>query len=78
MPAMFDADTHVREGYFLDEVYALTGEFAKYSPKRIQGGAYHEVKFEHDLEPWGKEVEKFGGHRQLYGPDRQGGRIAAM
>ncbi|MDH3240408.1 MAG: amidohydrolase family protein [Alphaproteobacteria bacterium] len=78
MTAMFDADTHVREGYFLDEVYALSGEFAKYSPKRIKGGAYHEVAFEHDLEPWGKEVEKFGGHRQLYGPDRQGGRIAEM
>ena len=75
---MIDADTHVREGYFLDEVYKLSGEFAKYTPKRIRGGEYHEVAFECDLEPWGEEVEKYGSHRQLYGPDRQDGRIAAM
>ncbi len=78
MAVMIDADTHVREGYFLDEVYKLSGQFADRTPRRVSDGAYHEIKFEYDLEPWGKEVEKFGGHRQLYGPDRQGGRIAAM
>ncbi|HEX9808068.1 MAG TPA: amidohydrolase family protein [Alphaproteobacteria bacterium] len=76
--SMIDADTHLREGYFLDEVYRLSGEFAKFTPRRVKDGAYHEVRFEHDLEPWGREVEKYGSHRQLYGPDRQGGRIAAM
>ncbi len=75
---MIDADTHLREGYFLDEVYKLSGEFAKFTPKRVRGGAYHEVKFEYDLEPWGQEVEKHGSHRQLYSPDRHEGRIAAM
>ncbi len=73
-----DADTHLREGYFLDEVYRLTGEFAHRSPVKLQGGAYHELRFRHDLDPWGDEVEKAGSHRQLYGPDRQGGRIARI
>ena len=75
---MIDADTHLREGYFLDEVYKLSGEFAARTPRKIRGGAYHEIKFEHDLEPWGDEVEKYGGHRQLYSPERHDGRIAAM
>lgn len=75
---MIDADTHLREGYYLDEVYKLSGEFAKFSPKKVRDGEYHEVEFEHDLEPWGQEVEKYGSHRQLYSPDRHGGRIAAM
>jgi hypothetical protein len=73
-----DADTHLREGYYLDEVYKLAGEFVHKSPVKVQGGAYHELKFKHDLEPWGREVEKAGGHRQLYGPDRQGGKIAGI
>ena len=75
---MIDADTHLREGFFLDEVYNLSGEFAKFTPKRVKDGAYHEIEFETNLEPWGEEVEKYGGHRQLYSPDRQGGRVAAM
>ena len=75
---MIDADTHLREGYFMDEVYNLSGEFAKFTPKRTRDGAYHEVAFAHDLDPWGPEVEKFGSHRQLYSPDRHDGRIAAM
>lgn len=76
--AMIDADTHLREGYYLDEVFKLEGEFAHLTPKRVKSGAYHEVKFEYDLEPWGQEVEKHGSHRQLYSPERHGGRIAAM
>ena len=75
---MIDADTHLREGYFMDEVYNLSGEFANFTPKRTRDGAYHEVAFAHDLDPWGPEVEKFGSHRQLYSPDRHDGRIAAM
>jgi predicted TIM-barrel fold metal-dependent hydrolase len=75
---VIDADTHLREGYFLDKVYALKGEFAKFSPRRTRDGAYHEVSFEHDLEPWGREVEKYGSHRHLYSPDREGGRIARI
>jgi len=76
--AMIDADTHLREGFFLDEVYKLSGEFAKFTPKRVKDGEYHEIEFEYNLEPWGDEVEKYGGHRHLYSPDRQDGRIAAM
>ena len=75
---VIDADTHLREGYFLDEVYKLSGQFEKFTPRRVKSGGYHEIKFEHDLKPWGKEVEKQGSHRQLYSPDRQGGRIARI
>src|SRR5690349_1030661 len=59
---VIDADTHLREGYFLDKVYNLKGEFASFTPRRTRDGAYHEVHFEHDLEP----------------PDREGGRIARI
>ncbi len=41
MPVI-DADTHLREGYFLDEVYKLKGEFAKFTPRRTRDGEYHE------------------------------------
>jgi predicted TIM-barrel fold metal-dependent hydrolase len=75
---LIDADTHLREGIYLDEVYKLQGEFAKFAPRKTKGGAYHEVEFENEPMPWGEEVEKHGRHRQLYGPDRQGGRIAAI
>jgi hypothetical protein len=33
--AIIDLDSHVRDGWLLDEIYKLPEPFAKYSPKRI-------------------------------------------
>ena len=75
---IIDTDTHLREGYCLDEVYSLEGEFAEFTPRRVAGGAYHQIKFEHRLNPWGMKVDKANSHRSLYDPGRWDGRIARM
>jgi len=31
---IIDMDSHLREGYFLDEVYKLDGPLAKFTPKK--------------------------------------------
>ena len=73
---LIDADTHLREDYCLDQVYALKGEFAHLTPKRVGNGGYHQVKFEHSLSPWPAQAEKSHSHKSLYDPKRWEGRIA--
>jgi predicted TIM-barrel fold metal-dependent hydrolase len=75
---MIDADTHLREDFTLDEVYPLTGAFADLKPRRIGDGAYHQIRYEHDLSPWPARAEKSHGHKGLYDPSRWEGRIARM
>lgn len=72
-----DADTHLREDYCLDKVYALTGEFAHLTPKPVgDGGGYHQKKYQHALNPWPEQVQKSHSHKTLYDPRRWEGRIA--
>ena len=33
--AVIDMDSHLRDGYFLDEIYDLQGEFAALRPKKL-------------------------------------------
>src|SRR5437868_2945883 len=73
---LIDSDTHLREDYCLDKVYALTGEFAHLTPKRVGEGGYHQMKFEHSLSPWPAQAEKSHSHKSLYDPQRWEGRIA--
>jgi hypothetical protein len=49
--AIIDLDSHLRDGWLLDEIYQLPEPFAKYTPKRIGEGKYFYSKFEHDLSP---------------------------
>ena len=49
--AIIDLDSHLRDGWLLDEIYKLPEPFAKYSPRRIGVGKYFYSKFEHDLSP---------------------------
>jgi hypothetical protein len=35
---IIDLDSHLREGYFLDEVYRLEEPYARYSPVKVGDG----------------------------------------
>lgn len=47
---VIDLDSHLREEYFLDEVFKLEGPLAEYTPKRIGDGKYQNAKFESLIE----------------------------
>ena len=36
--AIIDLDSHLRDGWLLDEIYQLPEPFAKYSPRRMGDG----------------------------------------
>ena len=50
--AIIDLDSHLRDGWLLDEIYRLPEPFAKFSPRRIGDGKYFYSKFEHDFRQW--------------------------
>lgn len=76
--AVYDMDTHLRDEYFLDEIYDFKGEYAEQKPKRIGNGTHHFAEFSHGLNPWGKEVSAHFNHQQVYNPEIrwQGGAVA--
>ena len=50
MGLVIDMDSHLRDSYFLDEIYDLKGEFAKYKPKKLNNPEdIREVEFEHSF-----------------------------
>ncbi len=49
--AIIDFDSHLRDGWLLDEIHRLPEPFTKYAPWRIGTGKYFYSKFEHDLFP---------------------------
>ena len=53
---VFDMDSHLREEYFLDEVYRLDGKFAHLRPVRLNNEASVRARFKHELSPWPREV----------------------
>ncbi len=69
---VIDMDSHLREGYFLDEVYKLEGEFAKFAPKKRGSGGPQDVSFEHGFHP--SSID----HHWIYHPKNNwlGGQIA--
>ena len=51
MPVI-DLDSHLRDGYFLDEIYDLQGEFAHLRPKKLNDPEdIRETEFEHEFTP---------------------------
>lgn len=81
--AIIDLDSHLRDGWFLDEVYKLDPPFAEATPRRIGDGIHYYSKFEHDLGPEvdPKAVASFKNpvpHTIFYDPKakRRGGEIA--
>jgi predicted TIM-barrel fold metal-dependent hydrolase len=72
MVTTIDTDSHLREEYFMDEVYKLEGEFADKTPKKIAEGKYPiDNKFEYSFFPWTKKEEKSYNHEWIYHPDHQ-------
>lgn len=81
--AIIDLDSHLRDGWLLDEIYQLEEPFTDFSPKRIGNGVAFDSKFEHQLGPAvdARVVEAFKkpvAHTVFYNPrsNRRGGEIA--
>ena len=50
--AVIDMDSHLRDGYFLDEIYDLQGEFSHLKPKKLNNPEdIRETEFEHEFTP---------------------------
>ena len=75
---VFDMDSHVREEYFLDEVYRLKGKFADETPVRLNDEKSVRAKFRHNLHAWPPEVSGHFNHSKVYDPlaNWQGGEVA--
>ena len=73
-----DLDSHLREEYFLDEVYKLEGSLARFTPVRVGNGKYQEAKFIHNLNPTNAKVSAVFDHSYMYDPKRKwrGGETA--
>ena len=72
--AIIDLDSHLRDGWLLDEIYKLPEPFAKFSPKRIGDGKYFHSKFEHVLSPMQDPIananfKKPVTHQVFYDPE---------
>ena len=76
--AIVDLDSHLRDGWLLDEIYQLP-PFTRYSPRKIGDGKYFYSKFEHDLLPrrsmrilakMGEFVNRRGIHPPLADADK--------
>ena len=48
---IIDCDSHLREGYFMDEVYKLEGPFERFRPVKMNDGRSHKTRFLHSLDP---------------------------
>ena len=64
-----DCDSHLREGYFMDEVYKLDGPFAEYTPVRVGDGQYQHARFRHRLQVEDVDAAKRFNHSYVYDPD---------
>jgi uncharacterized protein len=75
---VFDMDSHLREEYFLDEVYRLDGKFAHLTPVRLSPDRSVRSKFKHELSPWPREVSQHFEHGIVYDESANwnGGEIA--
>jgi uncharacterized protein len=77
---IIDLDSHLREGYFLDQVYKLEGEYAEFTPKVLKEGEPHERKFEKKWETrnQGAESPNSYNHNYMYDPKAnwRGGEVA--
>ena len=80
--AIIDLDSHLRDGWLLDEIYQLPEPFAQYTPKRIGDGKYFYSKFEHVLSPMEDPVananfKKPITHQVFYNPEanRRGNEV---
>jgi len=75
---IIDMDSHLREGYFMDEVYKFEGKYERFRPVRMSNGHTHKTKFQHVLDPISPQGHAAHRHPYIYDPDLnwRGGDIA--
>lgn len=75
---IIDLDSHLREGYFLDEVCNLEGPYAKFTPIRAGEGRSHQMRCIHSLDPGNSLGHAAHSHPYIYDPkvNWRGGEIA--
>src|SRR5688572_29706611 len=75
---IIDTDSHLRENYFMDEMYKLEAPFAEQTPVRIVDGPPPERKFRSTLRP-GPSGSRGYNPSYMYDPavGWKGGEIAA-
>ena len=61
---IIDLDSHLREGYFYDEVYNLPEPYARFTPQKMGDGRNHNSKFVHSLDPG--DPQGRAAHRNPY------------
>src|SRR5258705_12432255 len=76
---IIDFDSHLREGYFMDEVYKLDGPYERFRPVKLNDGRTHNTKFMHTLDPISPQGHAAHRHPYIYDPKTnwRGGEIAA-
>lgn len=65
---IIDLDSHIREQYFLDEVYRLDEPFARFTPVRINDGKYQGARFRHTLDVFDPKVRAVFNHLYMSDP----------
>lgn len=75
---VYDMDSHLREEYFLDEVYKLEGAFAAETPVRLNKDVSVRAKFKHNFHPWPREASEHFDHNVVYdvSANWNGGEVA--
>src|SRR2546427_1340565 len=76
---IIDFDSHLREGYFMDEVYKLAGSYEPFKPVKLNDGRTHNTKFLHSLDPISPQGHAAHRHPYIYDPKThwRGGDVAA-
>jgi predicted TIM-barrel fold metal-dependent hydrolase len=62
---IIDLDSHLREIYFMDEVYKLEGRYAQYTPVKINNGMNQRARFQHNLDPVSPKARAAVDHRRF-------------
>src|ERR671922_2839264 len=65
---IIDLDSHLREGYFMDEVYKLPEPYARFTPQKAGEGRNHNTKFIHSLDPGNPQGRAAHRHPYIYDP----------
>jgi hypothetical protein len=76
---IIDLDSHLREGYFMDEVYNLPEPFARFTPQKAGEGRNHNTKWVHSLDPGDPQGRAAHRHPYICDPkvNWRNGEIAA-
>ena len=68
---IIDIDSHVREIYFMDEIYKLDGIYSKLTPKKVGDGKFQQARFLHSLDPVSPKARAGVDHNHMFDPKTQ-------